>query len=432
MKFKNIKNYENYKLYENGSIFNAKTNKYLTLPTSQHQSRIKLTKNGKLKGFTLERLIYENVHDTKLNNNEIIIHVDNDKNNFYWNNLKKIDRTDMFKKEIIQELDKNKEWTNVKNYPDYKISNYGDIFSVKSNKMLSPTKDCQGYFNVKLILKNKRKSFKIHRLVYDAFKKLSGNDNLVIDHIDRNPSNNYINNLREVSKNENSLNINFVKQRTNKITQCSLDGKFIKKWESLNDVRNNLKINIKNIILCCSGKMKEYNGYIWISEDFVKDTSDYIDIKTDDGNKYSKYKINKNGIIINEKNIILKTSLIYGYKHLSLIGDNKKRKLWKVHRLVAITFIDNSNNYEMVNHIDRNKLNNNIENLEWVNHKQNITHACGKKINQIDIKTNKIIKTHDSVCDAYRELNKTYGANIRWACEGKRKSAFGHKWSFVN
>ena len=40
------------------------------------------------------------------------------------------------------------------------------------------------------------------------------------------------------------------------------------------------------------------------------------------------------------------------------------------------------------------------------------------------METNKIIKTFDSINDAFRELNKNYGANIRWVCEGKRNSAF--------
>jgi len=81
---------------------------------------------------------------------------------------------------------------------------------------------------------------------------------------------------------------------------------------------------------------------------------------------------------------------------------------------------------------DKKKLNNNVENLQWCNHKQNISHSQGKKVNQINIKTNEIIKTFDTLNDAFRELNKNYGANIRWVCEGKRKSAFGYKWSFVN
>ena len=55
-----------------------------------------------------------------------------------------------------------------------------------------------------------------------------------------------------------------------------------------------------------------------------------------------------------------------GYKTVMLyIGRN--RKLFKVHRLVALAFIDNPNNLPMVNHKDENKANNHISNLEWCN-----------------------------------------------------------------
>lgn len=52
-----------------------------------------------------------------------------------------------------------------------------------------------------------------------------------------------------------------------------------------------------------------------------------------------------------------------------------KRKDYKIHRLVALYFLDNPNDYNEVNHIDGNKGNNNIENLEWCNRTQNNLHA---------------------------------------------------------
>lgn len=63
-----------------------------------------------------------------------------------------------------------------------------------------------------------------------------------------------------------------------------------------------------------------------------------------------------------------------GYNQVALYK-NKKIKTFSIHRLVAETFIPNPNNYLEVNHIDGDKTNNHVENLEWVTRKENITHA---------------------------------------------------------
>ncbi len=436
MESKNIKNYEHYKLFEDGKIFNTKTKNYVNGTINKNnQYRIKLTLNGITKSFTLSRLIYENFNNIQLEDNEIIKFVDGNDKNLHYKNLEKINRTDMFKVENHQELDKNKEWKIIKNYPDYKISNYGDVFSIKSNKLLKPTKDLQNYLNIKLIFNGDRQSFLVHRLVYDAFKNLTDGIDLVIDHIDRNPSNNHIDNLREVSRSENSRNREFSKINM-KIRQFSLNNKFIKEWNSPEEIKNELKFKTTSTIsTCCHGKRKTAYGFIWKISDKIYNNDDIKDnfkeIIMNDGKKYSNYKINEDGIVIGRNNVKLKNIIRFGYKEVGLISDDGKRNNFKIHRLVATMFIDNPNKCDIVNHIDENKLNNNIKNLEWCSHKENITHSQGKKVNQIDMETNKIIKTFNSINDAFRELNKNYGANIRWVCEGKRKSAFGYKWEFV-
>ena len=60
-----------------------------------------------------------------------------------------------------------------------------------------------------------------------------------------------------------------------------------------------------------------------------------------------------------------------GYLTIKIAG-----KSYKVHRLVAEAFLDNPNNFEQVNHIDGNKDNNAVSNLEWCNNKQNAIHAA--------------------------------------------------------
>ena len=59
-----------------------------------------------------------------------------------------------------------------------------------------------------------------------------------------------------------------------------------------------------------------------------------------------------------------------GYKCIKL-SKNQKYYPFKVHRLVALAFIPNPNNYEFVNHKDENKQNNIVSNLEWCTKKYN-------------------------------------------------------------
>ena len=62
MEYKIIKDFENYNLYENGDVFNSKTNQKLIINNSNNKFTIKLCKNSKSNTITLCRLIYEETH----------------------------------------------------------------------------------------------------------------------------------------------------------------------------------------------------------------------------------------------------------------------------------------------------------------------------------------------------------------------------------
>lgn len=119
------------------------------------------------------------------------------------------------------------------------------------------------------------------------------------------------------------------------------------------------------------------------------------------------------------------------------VGLSKKGifKIKTVHRLVAETFISNPNNLPQVNHIDENKLNNSVTNLEWCTNEYNINYGTrkerisekkGRKIIQLD-KDDNIIKVWNGTCQASRELKINEG-NIWEACNNKRKTAGKYKW----
>lgn len=336
--------------------------------------------------------------------------------------------------EKANNLDDTKEWKDIKDYEgNYKISEYGDVYSMVTGQMLKPTINLSGYYTVKLIKDKKIKCYAIHRLVYNTFKGLT-DDDLVIDHIDKNRTNNHIDNLREVTKSENSINSDCSTKNMNKINQYSIWEKLIREWNSLQEIVAELKYKSSdNIESCYLGKTKTAYGFIWKNMSIAEDLSGYHNIVTDDGNTYSNYKIDKSGNIIkNNTKCLLKPCINSGYYCVGLMSNNRIKKQFKVHRLVATTFIPNPNNYPIVNHKDENKLNNKVNNLEWCDHKKNVTHSCGKKINQIDSKTNEIIKTFNSISNANRELNKkSNDSAIVSACKSRMKTAYGYKWQYA-
>ena len=152
-----------------------------------------------------------------------------------------------------------------------------------------------------------------------------------------------------------------------------------------------------------------------------------------------KYLVSNMGNVIsvnynNGKKIkeLTKTTCKKGYENVALYN-NGKRKYFKVHRLVAQAFIPNTNNLPCINHIDENKKNNFVENLEWCDIRYNNNYGnrlkkIMKPINQYDM-NGKLIMSYESAADAARKLDKTAG-NISECCKNKRKSAYGFKWQY--
>ena len=78
----------------------------------------------------------------------------------------------------------------------------------------------------------------------------------------------------------------------------------------------------------------------------------------------------------------LLTPSIGEYKKIQLFK-NKKRSTYYIHRLVAQSFIDNPNNYKIINHKDENKLNFSIDNLEWCTYQYNRNYGtCIERMKQ--------------------------------------------------
>jgi hypothetical protein len=90
--------------------------------------------------------------------------------------------------------------------------------------------------------------------------------------------------------------------------------------------------------------------------------------------EYNGYKVSNYGKVINKGGKILTTNTdCHGYVVTSII-DYGGKKIKGMHRIVATVFIPNPNNLPEVNHIDGNKENNKVDNLEWCTHDYNMKH----------------------------------------------------------
>jgi hypothetical protein len=140
----------------------------------------------------------------------------------------------------------------------------------------------------------------------------------------------------------------------------------------------------------------------------------------------------------------IKPSINYkGYCQLSLYK-NGKSKNKQVHRLVAEAFIENPFNKPTVNHINGNKLDNRVDNLEWatnkeqtehlikvLNHKSVISDKCRKR--QIELHQRKVIRNDGIIFNSIKEAsngNETLRKHINMCCRGKRATAGGYGWSY--
>ena len=151
---------------------------------------------------------------------------------------------------------------------------------------------------------------------------------------------------------------------------------------------------------------------------------------------FENYEVSNLGKVRNIKSgKVLKPHLNHkGYLKHHLSKNNKLKELF-LHRIIATAFIDNPEGKPCVNHIDENKLNNDLSNLEWCTVKENNVHGTrikrvaeklSQKVIQLDLNGN-VLNEFESMVQAGQETGVSR-SNISSCCNGKLKSAGGYKW----
>lgn len=144
-------------------------------------------------------------------------------------------------------------------------------------------------------------------------------------------------------------------------------------------------------------------------------------------------KNNGNSQTFQEEKILKQSINRNGYCIVELSLD-AKRKRHSVHRLVAIAFINNDEGKEQVNHIDENKQNNHIDNLEWCTCKENMNHGSHNKKMAATKGTAVIRIDKEGNCEEFYSMSEAARqTGISQSCisecvRGITKSAGGYYW----
>lgn len=260
----------NYEVTSDGQVFNTKTGKELKGTIGRNEYRtVQLTIDGKPKSCMVHRLVAQAFCENP-NGYDIVDHIDRNKQNnkaenLRWTTLKgNAENVDFKKTSSRTKFDgdfEGPDWSN--KIPGYMINKNGIIVNIITMNILKGSQR-NGYLR---ILDNQTgKYLSIHRLVWEAFNGPIPED-MVIDHIDGNRSNNALSNLRLVSQSDNMYNAQKLGHSGQvKISQYDAQGNYIATYNSIHLAAQAINGN-EIAIRKAADRHGKSAGYFWIRED---------------------------------------------------------------------------------------------------------------------------------------------------------------------
>ncbi len=417
----------------------------------------------------IHELVATHFIKNKPGNDYIVHHKDNNKLNNHFKNLewilnpnkhindheKKIKQIDITWIEYANFISLNniELWENIIDFPDYDVSTIGRIKIIKSGRIgnnhvghfLTPH-NCGGYYEVTLKNNTHRKTIKVHVLVAKAF--IPNNDpvnKIEVDHINRDRLNNTINNLRWVTHAENMKEYaKTIEYKGKKIYQYDLNNNLVKEWGSIRELLDvNKEYSYHSMLKCLSGQLEKLYNYKWKyaenKEITVMVDELFVNVNMFKEYDFSNYKISNYGNVknIDRDNILNGKTGKSCYREACMYDKITGKSTYvKIHQLVATKFIgEKPSEKHVVNHKDKNKLNNHVSNLEWITGQANTEHGCARAVQQLDINTGDVVNSFKSIKEAVEtcKLSKNARVNISQCCLGKnRTTAFGYKWRYID
>jgi hypothetical protein len=333
----------------------------------------------------------------------------------------------------------------IENYLTCKVSNLGKFRNKKTGRILKSAKN-GGYVHVALSKNGDGKTRTIHRLVSTEF--IDNEENKpTVNHLDKDKTNNCVENLEWATVKENNAHksATLVQTTNQQIKLWRLDKKTsvrlqlynsiqeAAKWCVENGYTPDAKIACGNISSVLRGVYKSSCGFKWerFEPDVVEDEV-WKNVKIN-GVEVENYQVSCLGRFRNSKGIIMEN---YKPHHSGFIYVRVNKQKYALHNLVASTFIENTLNKPFVYHTDGNRINNNVNNLEWLtsseigkkNHDTNRIKIYTRKIGQYNL-DGELIKEHNSIAEA---MNETSITSIKKVLYEEQKTAGGFIWKYLD
>lgn len=270
-------------------------------------------------------------------------------------------------------------------FPGYVVYPDGRLYSNRKKDYIIPQKNGK-YYRTSIMDKNaKRRFVGIHQLVARAF--IPNPDNLPIsNHKDGDGYNNNAENLEWMSVKENNIHARdngLVKYYTRPVIQYDLKWNELNRYDSAKKAADAVGCSPSSIYNVCNERKKTCKGFRWKYEK-------ELDVKHNIGEElrvipsHPKFRATPTGRIYSTKTKrYMKQGTRRGEKG-DYLRVNINKKMVSVHKLVAETFIGlppEGMDRPVVNHKDGNKQNNHINNLEWIEHRDNVQHAHDTGLN---------------------------------------------------
>jgi hypothetical protein len=281
-------------------------------------------------------------------------------------------------------MNKKEEEKIIKGFERYTITPSGTVNNIKTKYKHKPYVK-NGYYMISLQSDKtlSQKQLTLHRLVALTFIDNPKNHPYV-NHKNGIKTDNNLNNLEWITQKQNiqhALKTGLITPHTRSVEKYSINGTFINEFSSVQKAADSIKLSRHSITVVCRGKNKTAGGFIWKYKEqiYIDDLEDSIVVPD-----YPNYYVSKNGNVYSKKrNIYLKPQLNASGYHYVTLCDNMIKRNHYVHQLVGSAFIENFEKKKFINHIDSNKINNNVTNLEWTTNSENMIHMHKEKRKKI-------------------------------------------------